>query len=50
MGEGPDEFFARYNVTRDNIIEEFDGEVEVQKYEPEDPYEWLEEFWPDGFW
>jgi hypothetical protein len=50
MGEGPDEFFARYNVTRDGIVESFNGTVEIRKYVPENPYEWLEEFWPDGFW
>lgn len=50
MGDGPDEVFARYNLTRDNIIESFDGSVEFDVYEPEEPYDWLEEFWPDGFW
>lgn len=49
MGSGPDEVYARYNLTRDNVIESFDGTV-TDVYEPEDPYEWLEEFWPDGFW
>lgn len=49
MGDGPDEFYARYNITRDNIVESFNGSA-VDIYEPEDPYEWLEEFWPDGFW
>ncbi|KEY64226.1 hypothetical protein S7711_03511 [Stachybotrys chartarum IBT 7711] len=48
MGSGPDERYALYNETRDNIVA-FDGEV-TNRYEPEDPYEWLEEFWPDGFW
>lgn len=49
MGSGPDEVYARYNLTRDNIVESFNGSV-TNIYEPEDPYEWLEEFWPDGFW
>lgn len=50
MGSGPDEVFALFNTSRDNVIEGFDGSVEFDVYEPEDPYEWLEEFWPDGFW
>ncbi|KAG9258797.1 pectin lyase fold/virulence factor [Emericellopsis atlantica] len=49
IGEGPDEKYALYNTTTDNIVEGFNGTV-TNVYEPEDPYEWLEEFWPDGFW
>ncbi|KAH7324773.1 pectin lyase fold/virulence factor [Stachybotrys elegans] len=48
MGSGPDEKYALYNETRDSIVA-FNGDV-TNRYEPEDPYEWLEEFWPDGFW
>ncbi|KAF6835657.1 pectate lyase [Colletotrichum plurivorum] len=47
VGTGPDEKYALYNETRDAITE-FDGEV-LNVYEPEEPYEWLEEFWPEGF-
>ncbi|KAF6805914.1 pectate lyase [Colletotrichum musicola] len=47
VGTGPDEKYALYNETRDAITD-FDGEV-LNVYEPEEPYEWLEEFWPEGF-
>ncbi|KAM0074499.1 hypothetical protein ACKRZS_013824 [Fusarium odoratissimum] len=47
IGNGPDEKYALYNETRDNITK-FKGKV-TNAYEPEDPYEWLEEFWPEGF-
>ena len=49
IGEGPDEMYALYNMTTDSIAESFNGTV-TNVYEPEDPYEWLEEFWPEGFW
>lgn len=47
VGNGPDEKYALYNETRDNITK-FKDEVKLA-YEPENPYEWLEEFWPEGF-
>ncbi|KAI6777298.1 hypothetical protein HG530_001243 [Fusarium avenaceum] len=47
VGNGPDEKYALYNETRDNITK-YKGKV-AGVYEPEDPYEWLEEFWPEGF-
>lgn len=47
IGNGPDEKYALYNETRDHIVD-FDGKV-TNQYEPEDPYEWLSEFWPEGF-
>ncbi|KAF4974418.1 hypothetical protein FZEAL_8677 [Fusarium zealandicum] len=47
VGTGPDEKYALYNITRDHITD-FEGTVSNQ-YEPEDPYEWLSEFWPEGF-
>ncbi|TDZ37516.1 putative pectate lyase D [Colletotrichum spinosum] len=47
IGTGPDEKYALYNETRDAITD-FEGEV-LNAYEPEEPYEWLEEFWPEGF-
>ena len=49
IGDGPDEMYALYNKTRDNIEDSFDGEV-TNVYEPDEPYEWLEDYWPDGFW
>ncbi|KAJ4317241.1 hypothetical protein N0V84_007460 [Fusarium piperis] len=47
IGNGPDEKYALYNETRDHITD-FEGKV-TNQYEPEDPYEWLSEFWPEGF-
>ncbi|TQN69222.1 putative pectate lyase D [Colletotrichum shisoi] len=47
IGTGPDEKYALYNLTRDAITE-WDGTV-TNAYEPEEPYEWLETYWPDGF-
>ncbi|KAF3805687.1 Pectate lyase H [Colletotrichum gloeosporioides] len=47
IGNGPDLKYALYNETRDAITE-YDGEV-LNAYEPEEPYEWLEDFWPEGF-
>ncbi|OHE94904.1 polysaccharide lyase family 3 [Colletotrichum orchidophilum] len=47
VGTGPDEKYALYNETRDAITE-WEGTVE-NAYEPEEPYEWLEAYWPDGF-
>lgn len=47
VGNGPDEKYALYNETRDNITK-YKGKA-AGVYEPEDPYEWLEEFWPEGF-
>ncbi|KAF2852903.1 polysaccharide lyase family 3 protein [Plenodomus tracheiphilus IPT5] len=44
VGTGPDEKYALYNLTRDSITD-FEGEV-LNQYTPEDPYEWLGEFWP----
>ncbi|KAF1361883.1 family 3 polysaccharide lyase [Lizonia empirigonia] len=44
VGTGPDEKYALYNLTRDAITE-FNGTV-TNAYEPEEPYEWLSEFWP----
>lgn len=48
IGTGPDEKYALYNTTTDNIDLEFDGKP-TNVYEPENPYEWLEDYWPDGF-
>ena len=45
VGSGPDEKYALYNLTRDAITE-FNGMVEGV-YTPEEPYEWLAEFWPE---
>lgn len=45
VGTGPDEKYALYNLTRDAITE-FNGTA-TNVYEPEDPYEWLAEFWPE---
>ncbi|KAK7450380.1 polysaccharide lyase family 3 [Colletotrichum acutatum] len=47
VGTGPDQKYALYNETRDAITE-WEGTVE-NAYEPEEPYEWLEAYWPDGF-
>ncbi|KAF4884543.1 Pectate lyase E [Colletotrichum fructicola] len=47
IGNGPDLKYALYNETRDAITD-YDGEV-LNAYEPEEPYEWLEDFWPEGF-
>ncbi|KAJ0313223.1 hypothetical protein COL516b_000154 [Colletotrichum fioriniae] len=47
VGTGPDQKYALYNETRDAITE-WGGTVE-NAYEPEEPYEWLEAYWPDGF-
>ncbi|KAK1464091.1 polysaccharide lyase family 3 [Colletotrichum melonis] len=47
VGTGPDQKYALYNETRDAITE-WEGIVE-NAYEPEEPYEWLEAYWPDGF-
>ncbi|KAI8265637.1 Pectate lyase E [Colletotrichum sp. SAR11_239] len=47
IGNGPDLKYALYNETRDAITD-YDGEV-LNAYEPEEPYEWLEDFWPKGF-
>ncbi|OLN87847.1 putative pectate lyase D 1 [Colletotrichum chlorophyti] len=47
IGTGPDEKYALYNFTRDAVTE-WDGTV-TNAYEPEEPYEWLETFWPEGF-
>ncbi|KAH6643926.1 pectin lyase fold/virulence factor [Boeremia exigua] len=44
VGTGPDEKYALYNLTRDAITE-FNGTV-LNAYTPEEPYEWLSEFWP----
>jgi hypothetical protein len=46
VGTGPDEKYALYNLTRDRITE-FEGEV-LNQYTPEEPYEWLSEFWPES--
>ncbi|KZL87447.1 polysaccharide lyase family 3 protein [Colletotrichum incanum] len=47
IGTGPDEKYALYNETRDSITE-WDGTV-TNAYVPEEPYEWLEAYWPEGF-
>ncbi|KAJ0381893.1 hypothetical protein COL922a_013654, partial [Colletotrichum nupharicola] len=47
IGNGPDLKYALYNETRDAITD-YDGEV-LDAYEPGEPYEWLEDFWPEGF-
>lgn len=47
VGTGPDDKYALFNETRD-FITKFEGTVE-NAYEPEDPYPWLEQYWPDGF-
>ncbi|KAL2063164.1 hypothetical protein VTL71DRAFT_6236 [Oculimacula yallundae] len=47
IGTGPDEKYALYNLTRDNIVP-FDGKV-TNQYVPEDPYEWLTTAWPEGY-
>ncbi|KAF0324253.1 pectate lyase [Colletotrichum asianum] len=47
IGNGPDLKYALYNETRDAITD-YDGEV-LNASEPEEPYEWLEDFWPEGF-
>ncbi|KAF5518097.1 Pectate lyase E [Colletotrichum aenigma] len=47
IGNGPDLKYALYNETRDAITD-YDGEI-LNAYEPEEPYEWLEDFWPEGF-
>ncbi|KAH0422616.1 pectate lyase [Colletotrichum camelliae] len=47
IGNGPDLKYALYNETRDAITE-YDGDI-LNAYEPEEPYEWLEDFWPQGF-
>jgi hypothetical protein len=44
VGTGPDAKYALYNVTRDHITV-FNGTV-LNQYVPENPYEWLGEFWP----
>lgn len=46
IGTGPDEKYALYNLTRDAVTE-FNGTAE-DVYTPEEPYEWLSEFWPEG--
>jgi hypothetical protein len=46
VGTGPDEKYALYNFTRDHLTD-FEGEI-LNQYVPENPYEWLEEFWPEG--
>ncbi|OAL49453.1 family 3 polysaccharide lyase [Pyrenochaeta sp. DS3sAY3a] len=46
VGTGPDEKYALYNLTRDNLTE-YAGEV-LNQYVPEDPYPWLAEFWPES--
>lgn len=46
VGTGPDEKYALYNMTRDSITG-FNGTV-TNEYEPEEPYEWLSEFWPEN--
>lgn len=47
VGTGPDEKYALYNETRDKITP-FNGTV-LNQYIPKDPYEWLKDFWPNGF-
>ncbi|CAN8097656.1 unnamed protein product [Discula destructiva] len=47
VGTGPDERYALLNFTRDAVTE-FQGEV-LNQYSPEEPYEWLADFWPEGF-
>ncbi|OLN91672.1 Pectate lyase H [Colletotrichum chlorophyti] len=47
VGTGPDDRYALFNETRDSITK-YEGTVE-NAYEPEDPYPWLEQYWPDGF-
>jgi hypothetical protein len=46
VGTGPDEKYALYNLTRDHLTD-YEGEI-LNQYTPEDPYEWLDEFWPEG--
>ncbi|KAL1799769.1 hypothetical protein ACET3X_000111 [Alternaria dauci] len=46
VGTGPDEKYALYNLTRDHLTE-YEGEI-LNQYIPENPYEWLDEFWPEG--
>lgn len=48
MGSGPDNAYALYNLTRDNITE-WEGETPAWQYVPEDPYEWLDAAWPNGY-
>jgi hypothetical protein len=48
MGSGPDTAYAVYNLTRDNITE-WTGETPEWQYVPEDPYEWLDAAWPNGY-
>ncbi|KAJ0160522.1 Pectate lyase H [Colletotrichum tanaceti] len=47
VGTGPDDKYALFNETRDSITR-FEGTVD-NVYEPEDPYPWLSEYWPEGF-
>ncbi|WQF78804.1 Putative pectate lyase PlyH/PlyE, pectin lyase/virulence factor [Colletotrichum destructivum] len=47
VGTGPDDKYALFNETRD-FITKFEGTVD-NVYEPEDPYPWLSEYWPEGF-
>jgi hypothetical protein len=37
-----------YNLTRDNILE-WEGETPEWQYVPDDPYEWLDAAWPNGY-
>ena len=46
VGTGPDEKYALYNLTRDAITG-FNGAA-TNVYEPENPYGWLEDFWPSS--
>ncbi|KAF2631807.1 polysaccharide lyase family 3 protein [Macroventuria anomochaeta] len=46
IGTGPDEKYALYNITRDQITG-FNGTA-TNVYTPEEPYEWLSEFWPEN--
>jgi hypothetical protein len=48
MGSGPDSAYALYNLTRDNILE-WEGETPEWQYVPDDPYEWLDAAWPNGY-
>ncbi|KAF6803582.1 secreted lyase [Colletotrichum sojae] len=48
VGTGPDDKYALFNETRD-FISKFEGTVE-NAYEPKDPYPWLGQYWPDGFY